>query len=243
MNKLASDLLGGDATGRDMLASAEAINCRLKQIKPAVEKAISSSEGPPLSPLESATILGTEAALLSQPLRRERAVGDGDGSSSLREDAIASAVSTSAFYQCEAKLSDLCITTVEGRRKAIEAGFLSRCAVIAKVLLWGDKSLAKRHPLLAKMLELRGGSNLSGLVEYFSHIHAVDLHSGQVPQRAQKFSVAGDIGTFLEELQKFLKLNLHEINWFCTRTGIYALRMALTGATLSPLDPRDVLCV
>ena len=244
INKLASDLVGGNLSRMRLPAMAEAVNSRLRMIKPMINKATASVDGISYSPLEVANSLGSEAALLSQTTRRDRVLPlDSESPSALREDAIASAISASSFYQCDATVSQLSITTAEGRRKGIEAGFMSGCAVIIKVLLWGDKGLAKRHPLLAKMLELRGGANLAGLVEYFTFVHAVDVKTGKVPQRAQKYSVAGDVGTSLEELQKFLKLNLHDVNWFCPRTGIYALRMAMTGAVLAPLDPRDYLCV
>ena len=212
---------------------------RLQQLSAAENEA-----GQPYSALELAEALCTDASLLAgNTTRRAGSTGETDNSHSLREDSIQEAISQKSFIDCVEDVKKINTNTAEGRRSAIERGFRACNSLITRVLMWAAKDLARRHPLLALMLELRGGSSLSGYAEYLSYVHAVDLATGTIPQRAKKFSVVGEAGSFEVELKKWISLKLAEVNWFCTRTGIYALRMAYTGANLAPLDPRDHLCV
>ena len=169
---------------------------------------------------------------------------NGDSSQgALREDAIREALLTSTFADCSAKLEHIDTNSAEGRREAIEAGFLSGNALVAKVLMWGVRDLGRRHPTLALMLDLRGGSTLTGIADYLSYVHAVDPHTGLVPQRAKRYSTVGETGSRDSELKKWLSLKLHDMDWFCPFVGIHALRSMHTGVSPRPLDPRDHLCV
>ena len=127
----------------------------------------------------------------------------------LREDALRDSLLTSSFTQCTASLCNIDTSSAEGRREAIELGFMARNALITKVLMWGTKDLGRRHPTLALMLELRGGSSVTGIAEYLSYTHAVDLQTGKVPQRAKLFSVVGESGSQDAEFKKWLSLKLH----------------------------------
>ena len=189
-----------------------------------------------------------EAQMLSGiDTRSQKDIGNHTGADpsqgGLRDDAIRDSLLTNSFTQCTTALESIDTNTAEGRREAIEKGFMARNALITKVLMWGPKDLGRRHPTLALMLELRGGQSLSGISEYLSFVHAVDINTGTVPQRAKFFSVLGDTGANDSELKKWLGLKLQDMNWYCPHTGIYALRQALTGAHPKPLDLRDHLCV
>ena len=127
INKLASDLVGGWSSRMELHAAAEAVDSRLRHMQPLIDKASAAVEGVTPSPLEIANAVGTEANLLPQRRDRGGFPAEVDNSSSLRDDAIASALTTANFYRCESTVgvADLNISTAEGRRKGIEAGFLS----------------------------------------------------------------------------------------------------------------------
>ena len=250
LNHLASELIGPSALGLELCARIEAVEAKLTQRLPTLTHLAQTTDddGQPLSATMIAQAICKEAHMLAGPDTRSfKEQGNNGGADpsqgALREDAIRESLLTSSFTACTTALENVDTSLAEGRREAIEIGFMARNALITKVLMWGPKDLGRRHPTLALMLELRGGSLLSGISEYLSYVHAVDINSGSVPQRAKLFSVVGESGSQDADLKKWLGLKLHDINWFCPSTGIYALRHALTGVRPRPLDPRDQLCV
>ena len=249
LNKLTADLLGQATLNLDLCARVEAVNIALGQRLPTLQHLAQSKDdqGNQLSVTSMVSALAAETQLLAGADARSKDTNsnnNGDSSQgALREDAIREALLTSTFADCSAKLEHIDTNSAEGRREAIEAGFLSGNALVAKVLMWGVRDLGRRHPTLALMLDLRGGSTLTGIADYLSYVHAVDPHTGLVPQRAKRYSTVGETGSRDSELKKWLSLKLHDMDWFCPFVGIHALRSMHTGVSPRPLDPRDHLCV
>ena len=178
INKLASDLLEIESQKADLCTKVMAIDASLAQRLPTLEKVASmvDDQGQPISVFAMASAIGDEASLLSgssSRLKNSSAAGDGDSNTglSLRDDAIRDAVLSKSFTKCVADLETIDISTTEGRKSAMETGFMARNALITKVLLWGVKELGRRHPTLALMLELRGGTSLSGMIDYLYRLH------------------------------------------------------------------------
>ena len=102
----------------------------------------------------------SEAGLLSTGGTRPRqghAGPDGDSSNALGDGAFRDAVLSEAFQASEADVNEMDLCSVEGRIAAIERSFAAGCALITRTLLWGQKDLGRRHPYLAKLLELSKG--------------------------------------------------------------------------------------
>ena len=221
-------------------ANATSVEAWLKSRRPKLELLAGDTT---LSGPQLVDAICADANLLSSSSDKGKLSSQSDNDTLLRDDAIRDAINSESFAACVADVEKIDTSSAQGRRAVIERGFLARNPLITRVLHWGAKDLAKRHPLLALMLEVRGGNSFSGLAEYLSYVHAVDIDTGEVPLRARRFSVLGEAGTYEVEIKKWINLKLHEINWFCPHSAIYALRMALTGAKLAPLDARDHLCI
>ena len=222
-----------------------AVDDQLGKRLPSIDQATryGDDEEPP-SPMDIARKVAEEAKIISTPTREQRGSNHGEGESTLalHASAISDAINEKNFQDCENACKGIDTSTAQGRRSILEQGLLANCALITKVILKASKELARRHPLLSLMLEARGGQGISGIVDYFSHAHAMDPLTEEVPQRRQKFSVAGEAGTCETEIRKFIQCKFLDMDWFCPATGIYALRMCDTGARLAPLDKRDHYC-
>ena len=162
-----------------------AIEDRLQKRIPSIEKAARiDSDGNQPSPFEIARAIATEANALSHGhgAKHPSTRTENDGALALRDDAINEALHSKEFRDCEDNCAHMDISTTEGCRSILEQGFLANCAIITKIIMRGSKELARRHTLLATMLEARGGSGISGIIDYFSHAHAMDHLTGEIPQ-------------------------------------------------------------
>ena len=246
IQRLTSDLLDSDEAKLGWLGRITTLESRLEQRLPSLEQATRDAqdlEGEQRA-LKIAHVVGREASRLAPSHGSRRSAGaESDGLHTLHEDEIRNAILSESYRQCEQTVRGIDSSTSEGRRKILEACAMSGNSLIIRVMFRGQKELARRDRLLALVLEARGGQGLTGLIDYFSHAHAVDPATGEVPQRRRGFSVAGESGNNETELRKFILCKLKDMNWFCTKTGIYALRKCDTGANLLPLDERDHLCI
>ena len=247
IQRLTSDLLDSEEINIGWRGRISTLEAKLSQRIPSLEQATldaQDAEGEQRV-LKIAHTIGREAARLTSSHQSggRRNSNDGDGLHTLHEDEIKAAILSESYRTCEQAIRSLDSGTAEGRRKILEACAMSGNSLIIRVMMRGQKELARRDRLLALVLEARGGNGLTGVIDYLSHAHAVDPTTGEVPQRRRGFSVAGESGSNETELRKFILCKFKDINWFCTKTGIYALRKYDTGANLLPLDERDRLCI
>lgn len=152
----------------------------------------------------------------------------------LRDDAIASAILAAPFAEAENKIDACDLTTANGRRQALDHAFHSGSMIIIRLLARGNRTLARRHPLLAKLHTLR-----PYLSYYFSHCQAVDINSGIIPPRASKWSWTSPTGDDDTTLSAFLKQQYLAINWVDAPFGFNGLQSLLNQSTIASVDKRD----
>ena len=152
----------------------------------------------------------------------------------LRDDAIASAILAAPFAEAENKIDACDLTTANGRRQALDHAFHSGSMIIVRLLARGNRTLARRHPLLAKLHTLR-----PYLSYYFSYCQAVDINSGIVPPRASKWSWTSPTGDDDTTLSAFLKQQYLAINWVDAPFGFNGLQSLLNQSTIANVDKRD----
>ena len=246
IQRLTSDLLDSEENKLGWRGRITTLETRLNQRLPSLDQATALAqdvEGEQRA-LKIAHAIGREAVRLQGAHTSRRGPnGENEGLHTLHDDEIKEAILSESYRNCEQAVRGIDSNTSEGRRKILETCAMSGNSLILRVMMRGQKELARRDRLLALILEARGGNGLTGLIDYLSHAHAVDPSTGIVPQRRRKFSVAGETGVNESELRKFILCKFKDMNWYCTKTGIYALRICDTGANLLPLDDRDRLVV
>ena len=152
----------------------------------------------------------------------------------LRDDAIQAALATARFRHCALSLASLDLETDEGRRGAFDAAFSSGSALIVRVLAHGSAQLARRHPLLAQLHELRGE-----LYSYFNHCQVVDRSTGEVSTRARKWSWTEEDNSDDTQLNLFLKQRYAAMDWVNPPLGALGWRAVFTGQRRASVDQRD----
>ena len=63
-------------------------------------------------------------------------------------DAVRRATLLPGFRACQQMVAELDVTTASGRRQAIEHAFGSGSTLLVRLLCYGERKLARRHPLL-----------------------------------------------------------------------------------------------
>ena len=152
----------------------------------------------------------------------------------LRDDAIQAALAAPAFRQCALAMAGLDMDTDEGRRSAFDAAFSSGSAIIIRVLAHGSALLARRHPLLAQLHEVRGE-----LYSYFNYCQAVDSSTGELSSRGMRWSWTDEDNSDDTQLSLFLRQKYAAMDWVNPPLGALGWKAVFTGQRLLPVDPRD----
>ena len=161
----------------------------------------------------------------------------------LADHAIIDSFATQSFRELVNAVSLLDADSETGRRLILEAAFGSRCAIVIRLLFCAEKSLARRHPLLGLLLNLR-----LHLPQYFGYCQAVDLSLQAVPERAERWMWAMPDGTDRQMMNQFLKLEETAPNrlfWLEGPSGALALHSLLRShgkATFRTIHPLDYFC-
>ena len=152
----------------------------------------------------------------------------------LRDDAIQAALTAPQFRQCALAMVSVDLDTEEGRREAFDAAFSSGSALIVRLLSHGSAVLARRHPLLANLHEVRGE-----LYAYFNYCHVVDKTTGVVSSRARRWSWTEEDNSDDTQLALFLRQKYAAMDWVNAPLGALGWKSVFTGQTYKPVDPRD----
>ena len=159
-------------------------------------RGLSRSDGNCAATNATAAVAATVGGTPAQPLP-----------DSLREDAIQAALLATSFRQAVLDIAGIDDSTADGRRAVIDAAFSSGSIIIVRLLAYGSASLAKRHPLLAKLLNLR-----SELPSYFSYCQVVQA-DGTLTALAQRWSWVDRTGADDTQLRLFLRQQYSKMNW------------------------------
>ena len=100
------------------------------------------------------------------------------------------------------------LDTEEGRREAFDAAFSSGSALIVRMLSHGGVMLARRHPLLASLHEVRGE-----LYAYLTYCQVVDRTTGEVSSRARRWSWTEEDNSDDTQLALFLRQKYAAMDW------------------------------
>ena len=208
----------------------------------------------PLIVARQSLLGGSVAESVENILAEDRAFGSGS-SSTLREphnvtptggvgdplqlldgDIIRRATLLPGFRACQQAVAGLDVTTALGRRQAIDQAFGSGSTLLVRLLCYGERQLAKRHPLLQTLLNCRGDMDLGG---YFGYCLTVDPVTGTRPKRVENWSMAGATATEVELLHATLRLDLLSPDFYHLPGGVYPLKTAMTGTIYSPVHAAD----
>jgi len=148
---------------------------------------------------------------------------------------------SAVFRALVATISTIDSTTAIGRRSILEAAFGSGSAIVIRVLLLGEKSLARRHPTFGVLYNMR-----SYLPHYFGYCQAVDTVSLAVPKRAEHWLWAMPDGTDTKRLEKFCSLSgTAQMAWLAGPNGALALHSLVKGngkSAFKEVHPLDYFC-
>ena len=176
---------------------------------------------------------GTTAG--SHPAKDDSAVDLG-APQGLDDDVVRRATLLAGFRACQQTVSGLDITTALGRRQAIEHAFGSGSTLLVRLLCYGERSLARRHPFLQTMLNCRGDMDMGG---YFGYCLSVDPATGARPKRAENWSMVGSAGTEVKLLHAALRIDLLAHDFYHLPGGVYPLKTVVTGTIFSPVHEAD----
>jgi hypothetical protein len=155
---------------------------------------------------------------------------------SLDDDVVRRATLLPGFRACHLTVAGLDVTTALGRRQAIEHAFGSGSTLLVRLMCYGERSLAKRHPLLQTLLNCRGDMDLGG---YFGYCLTVDVTTGTRPARAENWSMAGSTGTEIKLLRAALRMDLLAHDFYHSPGGVYPLKTVMTGTMYNPVHSAD----
>ena len=107
---------------------------------------------------------------------------------------------------------------------------------MVRLLCYGERQLAKRHPLLQTLLNCRGDMDLGG---YFGYCLTVDPVTGTRAKRVENWSMAGPTGTEVQLLHAALRMDLVSHDFYHLPGGVYPLKTAVPGTVYSPVHTAD----
>ena len=138
--------------------------------------------------------------------------------SALREDLIQQCLVQQSFLDLVQAMAPLDSHSSEGRLQILDAAFQSRHALVGRLLLKGEDGLARRHPILSTLYNIRGD-----LGDYIAYCQAVDPSLGLrpnglgiVPTRARSWTynnpTSGEPCQNLKQLMAFSveKMAIHD---------------------------------
>ena len=141
------------------------------------------------------------------------------------------------FRACELACAGLDLTTASGRRRALEFVFSSKSPLLVRLVIFGEKALAKRHPFLTLLMGCR-----IALPGYYGYCHTVDRLTGIGPKRIENWSITGKSSTDTALLAAWLKQQLVGFDYYHSEGGVYPLRTALDGTRFEPIKEADFWC-
>ena len=206
--------------------------------RPLMDSAINSAGGS-ISASQLVSIVLAEASATAPPSGPSSSASAAGGAvpapapDSLREDAIQAALLAPSFRQAVLDIAGIEDTTADGRRAVLDAAFSAGSVIITRLLAYGSSALAKRHPLLAKLLNLR-----SELSAYFSHCHVVRA-DGTVSKLAEKWSWTDLSGSDDSQMQLFLRQRYRQMNWIDAPHGVVGLLSVVNGSECDAVDTLD----
>ena len=160
-------------------------------------------------------------------------------SSAPHGDAYEAALSTQPFREFAAAFAGYDISTVDGCLCGIAAGFSPKCILTVRVLCYGERTIARRHEQLGRLLEAR-----PHLYSHFTLHLMADVETGEVPSYRREWSITGADGSDTLFLEQFLRQDIHLMAWAHMACK---WQHALTGsANSSPLEcppDADHFCV
>ena len=192
----------------------------------------------------------TIAAVLLDELAKIRAAGSaggggssgGVGASEPSEDTIAAALqgtTSQPFRQIATALAALDLTSEDGQRDGLAAGFGGNCLLATRVLLSTapkGEPLAARHDVLGQLHDLREYRR-----SYLNYMYQVDTATGVIPARMLKYEFSSTGNTTLFE--SLMKLQIGGTDWIAAPNGVMGWHQHQDGKRLPIVhDPRDYYC-
>ena len=141
------------------------------------------------------------------------------------------------FRACEVACSSLDLMTASGRRQALEYAFSSKSTLIIRAVVYGEKALARRHPLLTSLVECR-----VALPAYYGHCLTVDRATGVRPKRVENWSITGKSNTDTDLLGAWSKQQFVAFDYYHKEGGVYPLKTALDGTQFERIKEEDYWC-
>ena len=229
LDRLCSELL---STEQRTLPFAE----RLKSLEPLLVDRQALFQGDPES--TTLTLLREQRAFVTaKPGSSERSDHAAPEGNHLADDLIQKATMAPGFRTCELACAKLDLTTAAGQLKALEFAFSSGSTLIARLILYGEKSLAKRHPFLTSLMECR-----VALTHYYGYCLTVDRTTGKPPKRAEHWSVTGKDSASTALLTAWCKQHLVGFDYYHNEGGVYPLKSAIDGTVFERIKDEDFYC-
>ena len=182
------------------------------------------------------TLLREQRAFVNATPGDDKSVTVADASH-LADKPLHKATMAAGFRACELSIKTLDLTTAAGRQTALEYGFSSGSVLIIRLLLYGEKNLAKRHPLLTALLECR-----IDLAQYYGYCLTVDKTTGIRPKRVRNWGIAGKTDTATTILGAWTKQQIVGTDFYHNEGGVYPLKTALDGTLFDPIHQEDFWC-
>ena len=238
---------GNQAAEFSLADTYERLESRLNELYlPSLEQAAAPPEeqdGAPPSAQKIIAIIAAEAEVLGARPQSSAAAEHGAAQHAsdpppIREDAIRAALLAPEFRQCAQDIATIDRSSAEGRRQVLEIAFGCGSAIILRLLHYGERSLARRHILLAQIFECR-----SELCSYFSYAQVVDTATGTVSSRGLRWRWTGADGKSDQQLKLFLRHRYNDMLWLSVANGAIACEMVLRGTRIAAVRDVDQFAV
>lgn len=237
LNQLKSALLAREGQGLELALAAPQIEALLAERTALVRRLTSDAEATAVSVV---TALAKEAGRGSEARPR----GLSSSEEGLSEEgqplgeAIRQALQSEAFSSLIKDVSDQNLSTVQGKRNALAAGFNGECVFAVRVLC----SFAKMGDPLRNQDTSRTLAKLSDLrpdrFDYFNHMLRLDVTRNIVPERMMRYSFATAQSPAL--LEHFLQFEFDKMDWFAAPHGLNGYLQAKHSRVQPAVtDPRD----
>lgn len=180
------------------------------------------------------SLLRERAAVLETVGRSGRRPEDGGSAEGGVPDALASEaafVKSGEFRALCQTIESLDLSTLDGLRLALDAGFDGHCVVAVRTLCAtsrGPDPIVRGHRILRMLNDIR-----SARVDYFNYVLRIDQVSGVVEPAMLEYSFAS--GQDSITLNQFLQFDFHLMDWYAAPNGLQGYRQRLNG-WMSPMQ-------
>lgn len=180
-----------------------------------------------------AALLRERAAVLETVGRSGRRAEDGNAAEGGVPDALASEaafVKSREFRALCQTIESIDLSTLDGLRLALDAGFDGNCVVAVRTLCATSKGpdpIVKGHRVLRVLNDIR-----SARIDYFNYVLRVDRDSGVVELPVLEYMFASTQDSTL--LNQFLQFEFHQMDWYAAPCGLQVYRQHLNG-WMSPM--------